>query len=573
MTAIADLLAWTPPGLLLIVLGTVVAVFPGRPARAVGIVVPLALLVQVLAADPVSHQQARLLGHAVSLYHLDAISRPFAAILLFATALAGLYAMNTGAALKERIAFQLLAGSAVSAVTAGDLVTLFVFLQTGVAASVFLVWSRGTERARAAGMRYLVFLVLAGVVMLEGLASNVLAAGSGQPGSLGDGGPGTLLIGLALLAYCGAPLLHSWMTDACPEATTGGLVILPIFITLVAVHALLRHGAGNEYLLAIGAVMAVYPLLFSVFEHDLRRILMYGLITQVGFMLAGIGTGSDAAINAVVLHAVTFPPAMMIMLMGTGAVLLRTGSSSAAELGFLWPAMPVTAALTVIGAASLAAVPLFAGFVSQSWIIDAVRTGTGQEWTRVLLVSGAALTVPAIAFRVPWLAFRADAPEARVPEAPFTMLAAMAAAAVACMAIGIAPGMLHSLLPYPPEADPHDLDGVLRQLVLISAAMLVFVLFLRKFLETPREPVTVFGVDWIWRRGLARLALRLGGSIERARVVIVGGLMDLAGFVIGDSRRHFGSLGAFGRTIGIGNGVAWIVVLLLVALVASYATA
>ncbi len=194
-------------------------------------------------------------------------------------------------------------------------------------------------------------------------------------GHLGLTGIGNFLIFLGFGINCAWPLLHSWLVDAYPEATIGGTVFLSAFTTKTAVYALARAYAGEPSLIWIGVAMAAFPIFFAVIENDLRRVLAYSLINQVGFMVAGIGIGTELAINGAVAHAFNDILFKGLLFMSVGAVMFRTGKAKATNLGGLYKSMPWTCAFCIVGAASISAFPLFSGFVSKSLIMTAAAEG------------------------------------------------------------------------------------------------------------------------------------------------------------------------------------------------------
>lgn len=571
MTAIADLLMPANPGLVLILAGGLAALLPAPIARVAAVGLPAVLLVYLFGVEFGSHSPVDFLDRKLDLFHLDALGRTFAALFLAAAMLGGLYAAGDDTGPLERAAVQVLAGSAVAAVCTGDLASLFIFFELAVIASVFLIWVRGTERARAAGMRYMVLQVLAGVTLLEGILSHASVTGSIALGHLGTDAPGGAVI-LAGLGIAGAfPLVHSWLQDAYPESTPGGTVVLSVFTTTLAIYVLARCFAGTGVLVSIGTVMALFPILFALLENDVRRVLAWGLIAQLGFMVAGIGVGTASAVNGAVLHAVSHVFSIMVLFMATGAVLLRTGTARITELGGLGSGMPFTAGLCLVGAASLAAVPLFGGFVSQPMIIAAAGD-TADPWIWPALTVAAAGLVYAIAVRVPVLVFFTGGNGRTAREAPVSMLVAMTAAAALCVAIGLFPGSLSWALPFPLDDETYAAGRIIPQLQLVLFAMLAYAVLLLLRIDPPATSSVTLDVDWIYRRGLGTLALRLARLIDRGWGRLTAGLVDLVRFVIVDSWRHFGPLGRFGRAPGTGTGVAWIALLLLVTLVAGYVT-
>ncbi|CAN0334936.1 unnamed protein product, partial [Chrysoparadoxa australica] len=155
------------------------------------------------------------------------------------------------------------------------------------------------------------------------------------------------------------------------EATVTGTVVLSVFTTKLAVYALARGFAGEEILITIGAIMTAFPIFFAVIENDLRRVLAYSLNNQLGFMVVGIGIGTDMALNGAAAHAFAHILYKALLFMSMGAVLYRVGTIKASELGGLYKSMPLTAVFCIIGAMSISAFPLFSGFVTKSMILTA----------------------------------------------------------------------------------------------------------------------------------------------------------------------------------------------------------
>ena len=274
----------------------------------------------------------------------------------------------------QQVATLFYAGSAIGGVFAGDLITLFLYWEGTAVASVFLIWARRTEGAYRTGMRYLIIQVLSGVLLLAGLLVRYDATGSIEFEAMTLGSLGTWLIFIGFGIKCAFPLLHNWLQDSYPAATITGTVILSAFTTKMAVYALARGFPGTELLIYIGAVMTLFPIFFAEIENDLRRVLAYSLNNQLGFMVVGVGVGTPMALNGTAAHAFCHILYKALLFMSVGAVLYRTGTSKASELGGLYKTMPKTMVCCVIGAASISAFPLFSGFVSKSLILSASAT-------------------------------------------------------------------------------------------------------------------------------------------------------------------------------------------------------
>lgn len=507
-----------------------------------------------------------MFGLELTTLRLDKLSLVFATIFLIAAFLGALYALYEDDPLQQ-VAGTLYAGSAVGGVLAGDLVTLFLFWEGTAITSVVLIWARGTERAYRAGMRYLIFQIGSGVILLTGILLQYHATKILAFDQLGTGYVQTWSLAVALIfvafAIKGAfPLVHTWLSDAYPEATASGTVLLSAFTTKLAIYALARGYAGTDVMVPIGAVMALFPIALALIENDLRRVIAYGLISQLGVMVIGIGIGSSLGVNGAVAHAVTGVLYVALLYMGIGAVLVRTGTAKASELGGISRSMPVTMILTVLGAASLAAVPLFAGFASKALIAQAALDRE-MEWVWLVLLAASAGGTMAIAVRVPFAAFFTRDNRMRPAEAPAPMLAAMTMTALLGFAIGVWPEPLYRLLPNQFTYKLLTFDHVVTQLQLVVFSTLAFALLRRLKLFPKSERAINLDSDWFYRR-LGSYILRLANTAAEAVWGALSGAFVAASRAIGGEikRAHNPVSGVLGRSWTTGVMAFWTAVLL-----------
>ena len=310
----------------------------------------------------------KLLGLELVLCRVDKMALLFGYLFHIAAIICALYSLHV----KDKVQLttgMMYAGSAVGVVFAGDFVTLFFFWELLAVTSVFQIWARKSPESYGAGQRYLMFHVLSGLLLLGGVALHYHETQSLLVERLQLGGLSSWLIFLAIGIKCAFPGLHTWVVDAYPEASPTGTVFLCCFTTKAAVCTLARTFAGEEVLIWIGSAMAMFPIFYAVIENDLRRVLGYSMINQIGFMVVGIGIGTDLAVNGAVAHAFNDVLFKGLLFMAMGAVLHRTGKIKGSELGGLFRTMPWTTGFCIVGAASISAFPLFSGFVSKSMIM------------------------------------------------------------------------------------------------------------------------------------------------------------------------------------------------------------
>jgi len=363
-------------------------------------------------------------------------------------------------------------------------------------------------------MRYLMIQVSSGMLLLAGALVHYYQTGSLAFDYIGLEGISGWLIFLAFGIKCAFPLLHTWLTDAYPEATPTGTVFLSVFTTKVAVYALARGFPGTELLVYIGAVMTCFPIFYAVIENDLRRVLAYSLINQLGFMVCGIGIGTALALNGTVAHAFSHILYKALLFMSMGAVLYRAGTIKASDLGGLYKSMPKTASLCIIGACSISAFPLFSGFVSKSMVMAAmIEEGYDYLWLVLLFASAGVLHHAGI--KIPYFAFFAHDSGIRTREAPLNMLIAMSIAAVLCILIGLQPQYLYALLPWEVDYWPYDTTHVLSQFQLLFFAALAFV-WLNKLGLHPHETHEInLDADWLYRKLIPDTARSVYGFLKQ----------------------------------------------------------
>ena len=532
--------------------------------------VPILAGLQIWFLPEGNHIQASLLGLDLELNRVDKLSRVFGLIFSLAAFLGGLYAWHVRDSVQQ-IASLFYAGSAIGAVFAGDLVTLFFYWEGTAIASVFLIWARRTIGAYYTGMRYLIIQIGSGVILIAGVVLLYRETGSIAFEKMTLGSLATWLILLSFGIKAAFPLLHNWLQDGYPAATVTGTVILSTFTTKLAIYALARGFPGTEILIYVGTFMTLFPIFFAEIENDLRRVLAYSLNNQLGFMVVGIGIGSEMALNGTVAHAFAHILYKGLLFMSVGAVLFRTGTSKASELGGLYRTMPKTALFCIIGAASISSFPLFSGFVTKSLVLDAA----GKEqyvviWAALVFASAGVLSHSGI--KIPYFTFFAHDSGKRPAEAPPHMLWAMGITASLCIAIGVYPDPLYALLPYEVEYRPYTINHVVAQLQLLFFALLAFGVLMRTGIHPPEIRAVNLDTDVVYRkftpsvivlsmRGLNVIWSALANRVQLRLSQIIKNLYD-----------SHGPEGRIAQVWPTGSMVLWIALLLGVTLIVSFVT-
>ncbi len=508
--------------------------------------------------------QAQFLDYRIAPLVVDDLSRLFAIIFCLMALGGGVFALRQESRLEMSAAF-VYAGSAVGVALAGDLVTVFVCWELMAIGSTLVLWSPSTPRSYRASLRYLMIHLLGGVLLFAGIAGHVAQAGDAAFVRLALDTPAPWLILAGFLINAGAPPLSAWLPDAYPEASWSGTVFLSAFTTKTAVYVLMRGFPGAELLVWVGLFMIFYGIIYALLENDMRRILAYSIVNQVGFMVTGIGIGTEMALNGAAAHAFTHIIYKALLLMSAGSVLYMTGRRKCSELGGLFHSMPVATICGTIGALAISSFPLTSGFVSKSMISQAA--GDGHLLTVWMLLAAASAGVFLHAgIKFPWFVFFQKDSGLRPDDPPASMRWAMILFAFLCVALGVWPQPLYDLLPYPVHYVPYTAAHVVTQLQLLLFSGLAFLVMLPYL----RRTMTItLDSDWLYRRfGPVALA-KLGVILEALRV---------GAAAAGERGRHVGKRalehlhgteGVLARTWATGS-MAFGIMLMLLAFLLSY---
>ncbi len=603
-----------PPGFILIVGALMTAVTPGKAHKAWSLIAPLLALAAIWLFPAAGQIKVHWLDYDLVLAQFNLPTKAFATIFALMAFAGGLFALNQDRRV-ELSGAMLYAGSAIGVTFAGDLLTLFMFWELMAIGSTVVVWAGNSEAARLAGRRYVNVHLVGGAILMAGIALHVHATGSillprmavsgGIEQSvrmIAEGGgkwavpglesPGSVLMLIGILINAGTPLLGSWLPDAYPEASPSGTVFLSAFTTKTSVYVLIVLFAGCTALVWVGCLMALYGIVYAILENDMRRILAYSIVNQVGFMVCAVGIGTGLSINGATAHAFAHIIYKALLLMSAGSVLYMTGKRKCTDLGGLYKAMPITMWCGIIGALAISAVPLTSGFTTKSMITDAAsmieiwaptaELGGHMTWDTLfppsvawfVLVAASAGVFLHAGIKFPWFVFfQKPAPkdDQRKLDPPANMKWAMVLFSALCIALGVAPGPLYDILPF------QKLDGselyhafsyahVINQLQLLLFSGLAFFVLLGLL---QRTLTITLDADWIYRRmipGLwAWIFKPLLLAAEPIHQGVTQGLPRLAAREFGSGRSEAEDTGY--KPWGVGRTVLLLTVLLLVFLI------
>ena len=555
-----------PPALILFAGAFLLPFLGGIARQAVALAAPLLPLWAVWLVPDGNVMTLGFMEYTLTPVEGDSLSRLFATIFTIMAFTGTLFSLGQGSKLELPSAF-VYAGGAVGVAFAGDMITMFVFWEIMAVASTAVIWSAGTDGAYKASMRYITMHLFGGVVLMAGIVGLVAQTGSIEFGPMKTDNVATWLILIGFLVNAGAPPFSSWLPDAYPEASWSGTVFLSAFTTKTAVYVLLRGFPGTEILIPIGSYMIFYGIIYALLENDMRRILSYSIINQVGFMVVGIGIGTELTLNGAAAHAFTHIIYKALLLMSAGSVLLMTGGvRRCTDLGGLFKCMPYTALMGIIGALAISSFPFTSGFISKSMIAQGAAN-QHMFWVWMGLAAASAGVFLHAGIKYPWYVFFQKDSGKRPSEPPLSMKISMGIFAFLCIGLGVYPDPLYAILPYPVDYVPYTTGHVVTMLQLLLFSGLAFFVMLPYM---KRTLTITLDFDWFYRK-LFRLAAR--EVVDRTSTAHTGAFEDadkrLSQLIARIFKTH-GPHGLLARTWPTGSMVLWAAALLALSLVFYY---
>ncbi|MEZ5920232.1 MAG: monovalent cation/H+ antiporter subunit D family protein [Parvularculaceae bacterium] len=341
----------------------------------------------------------------------------------------------------------------------GDAFNVFVFLEISSLSTYALValGARRDRRALTASFNYLVMGTIGATFFVIGLGLLYQATGTlnmadlklhlaGNNNRMVEAGFAFILVGMGLKAAMFP--MHLWMPNAYTYAPSAVSAFLASTSTKVAVYVIIRFiysviGADFDFASAAFAYvltpLAVAGMFFAsivaIFQADVKRMLAYSSVGQIGYMLLGISFGTEQGLSASLVHLFNHGLMKGALFMAVAAVVLRTGSHKISAFEGLARKMPFTAAAFIIAGLSLIGVPLTVGFISK-WQLLSAAFDSGRPWAGFLIVASSLLAVVYIG-RVIELMILRPAPEGELKEAPLSMLAPLWVLAAANIYFGL----------------------------------------------------------------------------------------------------------------------------------------
>jgi multicomponent Na+:H+ antiporter subunit D len=553
------------PAFILLIAAVLICLVKGHARTAVILIAPIITLWAIWQIPDGVQGTVKFLSYNIEPLEGSPLRRLFATIFAIMVFVGGLYSFRIARWYELAAAFAYAAG-AIGVCFAGDLITMFLYWELMAIFSTIVVWCGGTPGARAAGIRYAIMHLLGGVVLKVGIEGVVIGTGSIQIQPMLATDFSTWMILIGILINAAAPPVSAWLADAYPESTPTGSVFLSAFTTKTAVLALILLFPGEPVLIGIGLFMVMYGIIFALLENDVRRILAYSVVNQVGFMVVAVGIGTEMALNGATAHAFAHIIYKALLFMSAGVVIYRTGKNKCMELGGLFRTMPLTCVCGIIGALAISSFPLTSGFTTKSMISQAAVDGN-LVWVYMALTAASAGVFLHAGIKFPWFVFFQKDSGLRPKDAPWNMGLAMIIFASLCILLGVFPEMLYALLPYPVDYQPYSIGKVLFYLQLLLFSGLAFFVLLPLMKRT----MTIsLDTDWLWRRAAFSLFRLIERALSSLGEVVTQQRNRLQKFLHRIAVRYLGQphtadsqeRGVFARSWPVGTTVLWIAGLL-----------
>ena len=342
----------------------------------------------------------------------------------------------------------------------GDAFNLFVFLEISSLSSYVLISLGKDKRALTGAFNYLIMGTIGATFYVIGVGMLYMMTGTLNMADLAAKLPDLihlrvveaalafLLVGISLKLALFP--LHLWLPNAYAFAPTTVTVFLAATATKVSVYVMIRilysvfGGAEffksivvDEALIALGLLSMIAAALVAVFQTNIKRMLAYSSLSQIGYMILGISLGNAAGLAGGIVHIFNHAVAKAALFMAIGCVIMRFRAVTIDDLAGLGRQMPITMAVFVIGALSLIGVPMTVGFVTKWYLIEGAFSDGRWFVVAIILLSG--LIAIVYTWRVIETAYFRASPgdHTVVNEAPMTMLIPMVLLAAACLVFGL----------------------------------------------------------------------------------------------------------------------------------------
>ncbi len=356
----------------------------------------------------------------------------------------------------------LLLGSVLDTLLARDLVNFYIFLEIMTIVTYFLIIHNRDIVALKAGYKYLIMLIGGAFLILLSIIFAYQAVGNYEMITITT--CGNNIVPIFFLAGCllkaGAIPFHVWLPDAHPAAPSPISAFLSGIMIKVGIYGIIRvlfpfltynfalNNIGNLLSIIIvwvGIISMFIGVFLALLQSEVKKLLAYHSISQIGYILLGIGLGTTIGLTGSVYHLINHAIFKGLLFLAMGAVIFRVGSQKLIDLGGLGKKMPVTTVTCIIAALSISGLPPFNGFASKMLLGKAV--GEFNILYKYLLTFASAFTFASFFKLIKYTFFGAGGKSAnKIVEVPMLMLIPMMILSLFCLILGLSAHQVTSRL-------------------------------------------------------------------------------------------------------------------------------
>lgn len=499
------------PGLVMFFFGILIFIFPERWRKYLMIVGSACSLIAFEMLGDHSALPVKITDTiTLKLIDPDGVSMTFCMVFCTIAVINAVYSMDLHTKWEAGVTC-FYVGSNMGIVLSGDLISFIAFWEMSAFASTYIIYARHRRKSSRAAFRYLLVHAFGGNMLLAGVILQIFHSGT-EVVNIADVQGGAfwlMLIGVAVNAA--VPPFTGWIADAYPEATIPGTVYLGSYTTKAAIYAMITFFSGTYMLIYVGAFMAIFAACMALLENDIRRLLSYHIVSQLGMMVASLGVGSEIGIDGASAHAITNIFFKGVLLMCAGAIIQATGTAKITELGGLRKKMPITSTCFLISSLAIAGFPFLSGFASKALIMESLH-GYGDGLPALLVTIAGVGTLLSITLKINYFVFfgKPTGEEVKIRNTTFSMVVAIMMGTVMSIVIGLDPDLLYQRLTYHSSVDPFTLPHIMEYVAIILGGSVPFFITLR--IMKPHDEISI-DFDWFYRRPLVKLVHRISVGI------------------------------------------------------------
>jgi multicomponent Na+:H+ antiporter subunit D len=387
--------------------------------------------------------------------------------------------------------------SAVGIGFSANFITLFLFWEVLTFSAAILIMLKLTPHAISMGFKFIIFHIVGGLLLFTGILQHHAATGSFM---IEKPAAGLLFFVLAIGFKAAFLPLHVWVAWGYPAASFPTSVILAGLTTKVGVYAVARILPPDPAIALMGASMAVFGVCCALMQKDMRRLLSYHIISQVGYMVAGAGVAGYYGVDGSMLHVINHMLYKALLFMSAGSVLLVAGTENLHDLTHrggnehaapVWRGVPIAALGALIGALAISGIPPFNGYVSK-YLLKIAMSGAGPAEIMLMFASVGTVVSFCKFCYFGFIKGRAHVKQ----EITASMKAAILIASASCIVLGVYPYLVNGILPYHSKLAVYNPDGIIAALKFLGIGLATFVV-LGKVLERGIKPPVWLSAEYL----------------------------------------------------------------------------